>query len=52
MLQTLVHVVPAIAYFVMQVSATQMRSEHQSELAIRLKAKLASPAMLRRQGEA
>lgn len=34
------------------VSATQMRSERQSELAIRLKAKLASPAMLRRQGEA
>lgn len=34
------------------VSASQMRSEHQSELATRLKAKLASPAMLRRQAEA
>ena len=40
------------AGFVVQVSATQMRSEHQSELATRLKAKLASPAMLRRQAEA
>lgn len=33
----------------LQVSATEMRSQHQSELATRLKAKLASPAMLRRE---
>lgn len=34
------------------VSATNMRSEHQSELALRLRAKLASPASLQRRAQA
>lgn len=36
----------------LQVSATNLRSEQQSELALRLRAKLASPASLQRRAEA